>query len=283
MSEENREVIVHNEGTPRWIGLVVAVLAAVALIALGVGWSAVNRSKALEDSSATQVRALQQHIDTVSQRLSQAEDTNAQMQGQLNVVTDRLKLTQGELTSARRQATQIRRNYDKQLQDMQTSMKADLETGLSTKASTEDVSKLNGDVSNVKSDLDSTKNNLQMAKGELGTLIAKNHEEVEELRRLGQRDYFEFTISRTKAPQKVGDIQVLLRGTNPKRNSFSVSIIADDKRYDKNNRASNEPIYFYTHGSRAPLELVVNQVQRDKIVGYVSVPKSIATPATGGF
>jgi hypothetical protein len=44
-------------------------------------------------------------------------------------------------------------------------------------------------------------------------------------------------------------------------------------RLEKKNRSVDEPIYFYTQGTRSPLELVVNQVGKDKVVGYVSVPK----------
>jgi chromosome segregation ATPase len=278
MNEERQDIVVTNEGTPRWLGLAIVALAAVSLVALGVGWSAVNHSRAVEQSAAADAKALQHNVDMLTQRLGQTEDSNAQVQGQLNVVTDRLKLTQGELSSARKQTRQIKDENAKQLSEMQSSLKTELDT----KASSDDVNKLNGDVTGVKSDLDATKNNIQMARGELGTLIAKNHEEIDELRRLGQRDYYEFSITRKGARQKVGELQVELRGVNPKRNQFSVALYVDDTRFEKKNRATNEPIYFYTRGSRAPLELVVNQVSKDKITGYLSVPKSHASaPASG--
>jgi hypothetical protein len=278
MSEDRQDISVTTEGTPRWLGLAVVGLAVVSLVALGVGWSAVNHSRALEQSAAAEAKATQHNVDVISQRLAQAEETNAQVQGQLNVVTDRLKLTQGELASARKQAKQIKEDSAKQLADMESSMKSEL----STKASSEDVNKLNGDVSGVRSDLDATKNNLQMARGEFGTLIAKNHDEIEELRRLGQRDYYEFTIDRKGTRQKVGNLMVELRGTNPKKNQFTLALYVDDTRFEKKNRASNEPIYFYTRGSRAPLELVINQVGKDRVVGYLSVPKTHTASAASG-
>lgn len=275
MSEDRQDIAVTTEGTPRWLGLAVVGLAAVSLVALGIGWSAVNHSRALEQSAAAEAKATQHNVETITQRLGQAEESNAQVQGQLNVVTDRLKLTQGELASARKQAKQIKEESAKQMAEMETSVRSEL----ATKASTDDVNKLNGDVSGVKSDLDATKNNLQMARGEFGTLIAKNHDEIEELRRLGQRDYFEFTIERKGTRQKVGDLMVELRGTNPKKNQFTLALYVDDTRFEKKNRATNEPIYFYTRGSRAPLELVINQVGKNRIVGYLSVPKARATSA----
>ena len=117
-----------------------------------------------------------------------------------------------------------------------------------------------------------------MARGEFGTLIAKNHDEIDELRRLGERDYYEFTINKKGQREKVGDLMVELRGVNPKKNLYTVAIYADDQRYEKKNRSVNEPIYFFTHGSRAPMEFTVNPVGKDKISGYLSVPK--AAPRT---
>lgn len=266
MSEERENVVVTQDVTPRWIGLVIVILAAVAVAALGIGWSASSHAKNLEQSLATQAQTLKQNQDALSQRLAQTEESNAQVQGELNVVTGRLKLTQGELSSARRQAKAIKEDNAKQL--------SALNTQIATKASADDLNKLGGDVNGVKTDLDATKQNLQMAKGEFGTLIARNHDEIDQLRRLGERDYYEFTIDRKGARQKVGSLLVELRGTNPKRNLFSVALYLDDKRFEKKNRSVDEPIYFYSRGTRAPMEFVVNQVGKNKVVGYLSVPKA---------
>jgi chromosome segregation ATPase len=278
MSEERQDIAVTTEGTPRWLGLAVVALAAVSLVALGVGWSAVNHAKAVEQTAAAEAKTQQHNVEVLSQRLAQAEDNNAQVQGQVSAVTDHMKLTQGELANARKQTRLIKEENKKQLAAMESSMKNEL----ATKASTDDVNKLNGDVTGVKSDLDATKNNLQMTRGEFGTLIARDHEDIEQLRRLGQRDYFEFTIDKKGTRQKVGDLMVELRSTNQKKNQFTVALYLDDTRFEKKNRSSNEPIYFYTRGSRAPLEFVVNQVGKDRIVGYLSVPKSRTTAAASG-
>jgi hypothetical protein len=274
MIEEREHISSVDEGTPRWLGIAVVVLAAVSLLALGIGWNASNHAKSAEQSLATDVKSLTQHQDVLSKRLEQSEEINAQLQGQLNVVTDRLKLTQGELSSSRKQAKQIREEYSRQM--------AAVESSLSTKASADDVKTLSGDVTGVRTDLDSTKQNLQMARGELGTLIARNHEEIDQLRRMGQRDYYEFTIARKGDRQKVGNMMVELRGTNPKRNQYTLALYVDDMRLEKKNRSVNEPIYFYTRGSRAALELVVNQVSKSKVVGYLSVPKSVAAASASG-
>jgi hypothetical protein len=112
-----------------------------------------------------------------------------------------------------------------------------------------------------------------MTRTEFGTLIARNHDEIDELRRVGERDYAEFTLTGKGNRSKVGDLMVELRGTNVKKKEFTVALYVDDLRLEKKNRAIDEPIYFYTRGTRVPLELVVNQIGKDKIVGYMSVPK----------
>ncbi len=275
MSDE-KDMFVQEPAAPRWIGIVVIALAVVSLVALGAGWTASNRSKALQDSLTKQSQQVQQQESVLVQRIQKDEDTNAQLQGELSVVTDKMKLTEGELLRARRQAVIIKREDAKQLADLQNSLNGQL----ATKATVDDMNKLGTDDGGVKTDLEATKNSLNMARGEFGTLIAKNHDEIEELRRLGQRDYYEFTINRRNQKDKVGDMIVVLRHVNPKRNLYTVSLYVDDSRYDKKNGSVNEPIYFFTSTyNHAPLEFVVNHVAKNTISGYLSVPKTQTTHA----
>jgi len=256
--------------TPRWVGLAVIVLGAVSLVGVGVGWSALNQAKNVGQTAEI---SLKQSNDALSQRLAKAEDTNQQLQSDLKVVTDKLDVTQADLIAARKQSKQAVVAYDKKL----TGLKTDVSSQLATKASTDDVSKLNGDVTGVKTGLDATNNNLQMARSEMGTLIARNHDEIDQLRRMGQRDYYEFTVTRKASAQKVGSIQVELRDTNTKKNQYTINVLADDKEFEKKNRSVNEPIFFYVGGSRAALELVVNKVSKTTASGYLSIPKAAST------
>ncbi|MFY9751022.1 MAG: hypothetical protein WAJ92_00160 [Candidatus Acidiferrales bacterium] len=270
MSEERQEFIPQDAAAPRWVGIVVVALAVISLVALGAGWSASTRSKTLQQSLDAQNQQFKQNEDVLSQRLAKAEDTNAQLQGELSVVTDKMKLTQGELSKARLQTKKIEDADAKQLADLSNNVNGEL----ATKASVDDVNKIGTDVTGVKTDLDATKNSLNMTRGEFGTLIAKNHDEVEELRRLGERDYYEFTIDKKNTREKVGNLMVELHNTNLKKSQYTVTIFVDDQRHDKKNLTANEPLYFFENGARAPLEFVVNQVGKDKIVGYLSAPKA---------
>jgi hypothetical protein len=262
-------------GAPRWVWLAVIVLAAVSVLGLGIGWNATMQAKRAEQALANQTgqnRLVGQDLQALNQRLTQAEEVNTQLQNELVAVTDKMKMTQGEVTTARRQNTQIRDDYSKKLTSVQSE--------LAGKANAEDVKSLGGDINSVKSQLESTRNNLDMTRSEFGTLIARNHDEIDQLRRVGERDYFEFTLTGKGNRSKVGDLMVELRGTNVKKSQFTVALYVDDLRLEKKNRAIDEPIYFYTRGTRAPLELVVNQIGKDKVVGYMSVPKAQPTQAS---
>ncbi len=266
-------------GTPRWVGLAVAVLGGISLLSLGVGWSALNQAKSVEQSTQASVK---QANEALTQRLTKADDINQQLQSDVKVVTDKLNLTQGELIAARKQNKNATTAVDKKVDNLATSVKAEL----ATKASSDDVTRLNGDVTGVKGDLDATKNSIQMARSEMGTLIARNHDEIDQLRRMGQRDYFEFTVQRKGGATKVGAIRIELKDTNTKKNRYTINVLADDNSFEKKDRSVNEPIFFYTGGNRSALELVVNKVTKTTATGYLSAPKSAgaasASAATSG-
>lgn len=261
-------------GSPGWIAPAVILLGILAVAGVWIGWSATGRAHDTQQTLSADIKTLKQGFDhdvaLLQQRVSAAEGTNAQLQGELSVVTKRLRLTQGELKQAKEEAAQIREDNATKLAAMDTAVK----TELATKASTEQVNQVSGEVTVVRTDLDTTKKDLQMARSELGTLIARNHEEIDTLRRLGERDYVEFSIEGRGKPQKVGNVTVELRGTNPKRNLYTVAMVVGDTRVERKNRAINEPIFFYTRGIKQALELVVNQVGKDKIAGYLSIPKA---------
>jgi hypothetical protein len=259
-------------GTPRWVGLAVGVLTVLSLVGLGVGWSAVNHANSIEQTTQA---ALKQQNDALNQRLAKSEDINQQLESDFRVVTDKLNVTQSDLMAARKQNKVAAATYNKKLEEFGTNVNQQL----SSKASADDVNKLGTDVTGVKTDLDATKNSIQMARSEMGTLIARNHDEIDQLRRMGQRDYFEFTVSRKGGAQRVGSVQVELKDTNTKKNQFTINVLADDKNFEKKNRSVNEPIFFYTGGSRQPLELVINKVGKNTASGYLSVPKAGATTA----
>jgi phage shock protein A len=139
-----------------------------------------------------------------------------------------------------------------------------------------DVGAVKSDLGNTKSQLETTIAGLKRAQGDLdshSSLIATNSTELKALRELGERNYSEFTITKSKQFTRVADIMVELKKADPKHHRFTIAITADDATVDKKDRNINEPIQFYTKKARQPYEIVVNQVDKDKIVGYLATPK----------
>jgi chromosome segregation ATPase len=271
------EHVVETRSGSSWQLPAIIVLGLVAVGGLAFGWNASSKLDATQQSVATQVKSVQesvqQDVSSLKDRLSQDEKANADLQGDLKVVTDKLKITQGQLKKSRQEAaaaTAATADEAQKLSALDTSMHSEL----ATKAGQDDVKNVDTKVTQVSADLSSTKDELKMAKSDMGTLIARNHDEIDQLRRLGERDYVEFTISGKNKPQKVGNLTVELKGVNEKKNQVNLSMVVEDKRYEKKNRSANEPIFFYTTGTRLPEELVINKVGKDQISGYVSIPKA---------
>jgi hypothetical protein len=260
---------------PRWVGLAIAALGATSLLGIGIGWSALNQGKQTEQNVQTSVK---QQNEALMQRLAKTDDENQQLQSDLKVVTNKLNVTQEELDRARKQTKASVVAYNKKLTDVNTQ--------LGTKANIEDVNKLSGDVSGVKNDLDETKGKLDRATGDMGVmsgLIARNHDDVEELKRRGDRNYFEFTIQRAKTPQHVGPVAIALNKTDAKKSKYTITVLADDKSIEKKDRTAGEPVQFYVKGTArmSPYEIVVFDVNKNTITGYLSTPKpGGATAAT---
>jgi len=139
-----------------------------------------------------------------------------------------------------------------------------------------DVGNVKTDVAATRSELEKTIATLKATQGDLGVqsgLIATNGKELAALKALGERNYVEFKISKSKAPQKVGDIAVLLERADPKNNRYTIKVIADDKTVQKKDKTVNEPVQFLLSKATQPYELVVNDIKKDLISGYVASPK----------
>jgi len=139
-----------------------------------------------------------------------------------------------------------------------------------------DVGNVKTDVAATRSELEKTIATLKATQGDLGVqsgLIATNGKELAALKALGERNYTEFKLGKTKAPQKVGDIAVMLEKSDPKRNRYTIRVIADDKTVEKRDKTLNEPVQFLLSKATQPYELVVNDIKKDLISGYVASPK----------
>ncbi|MGB6198456.1 MAG: hypothetical protein WA871_15780 [Candidatus Acidiferrales bacterium] len=271
MADEH--IIEERNSSPAWVipAVILAVIAG--LVGIGIGWVATSHADAYQaayqNDMKTEKADYTSQINTLQQHEAQVDATDTQLQSDLDTVTKKLNITQGQLSKARKQEAADVQASQQKIDDVNTTVT----TQLATKASSDDVKAVDTRVTGVRTDLDSTKSDLNMAKSQLGTLIATNSEQIGELQRLGERDYTEFTINARNKAQTVGNIQVTLRNTNPSKKIFSVDLLVDDVHIDRKNRAANDPVFFHQAGVRTPCEFVVNTVSKDTITGYISVPK----------
>jgi hypothetical protein len=278
MSEEY--TVQENRNSPAWQLPAIVLLALIALGALGFAWSNSAKLDATKQAVTDQLKAaqqtFQQDVSTFKDRLTGDEKANSDLRGDLKVVTDKLKITQGQLKKARKDAEA----QNAQTTEMVKTLDSSVHTELATKATSDDVKTVDTKVTKVSTDLDKTNNDLSMARSELGTLIARNHDEIDVLRRQGEREYIEFTITGKNQAQKVGNTTIELKGVNEKKNRSNIVYTLEDKKYEAKNANINSPIFVYPSGTHLPEEIVINKVGKNTISGYLSVPKANSQPVT---
>jgi cell division protein FtsB len=258
-------------GTPRWIAVLFGLLfAAVAVL----GYMGHQTESKLESDLSKQ----EDQNKVISAQLEQANTRLADLKGHLDVTEQKIGMTRAELAQASSRAETIRRDQidaDKKLTTELTQVQKESEEKIGAVAT--DVTGAKKDIEATKSDLEATKSKLDRQQGDMGVmsgLIARTHDDLEELKRRGDRNYYEFTVKKAKAPQRVGPIQVNVKKTDPKKSQFTMTVFADDKEIEKKDRTAGEPVQFYVGNSRlAPYEIVVFKVGKDELTGYLSTPK----------
>ena len=221
----------------------------------------------------------QKENKVLTAELDQANSRIADLKSKMEITTQRVGLTQSELAQAKSRAESIRK--EQQASDQKLSA----ELGQVQKESEEKIGAVATEVGGAKKDIEATKTDLEATKGKLerslgdmnvmSGLIAHSRDDLEDLKRRGDRNYYEFTIQKSKAPQRVGPVQVTLNKTDPKKAKYTVTVIADDKTIEKKDKTSGEPVQFYVKGSSrmAPYEIVVFDVGKNQITGYLATPK----------
>lgn len=171
-----------------------------------------------------------------------------------------------------------------QVQQQVQAVRSDAETKIG-QVSTEvggvknDVSVVRTDLATTRRDLEGTQRQLLDVRDTLNAAVAKNASELAELRRKGERDYFEFELPKKNQLVKVQDIQLSFSKTDQKKGKYSLMIAVDDSRLEKKDRTINEPVQFLVGQSKLRYEVVVNWVQKNRVGGYLSVPKDKALSA----
>lgn len=236
------------------------------LVALNLYWLNAARNQFTETA-----KLQADELSLLTRRANATDERYAQMSGELKVTTEKLGLTTIELDRARAMATSIKKQQQAAVQK--------LDAAIAQKASAEELNKLQSDASTkfdaLSGDLAKTKETLEGTTGELSGSIARTHDELVALAHKTDRDYYEFKLDRKGARERLGGVMVELAGTNTKKNQFTVNLYFDDKRVLRKDKAVMEPVLFYVQGASSALELVVNQLGRGRVSGYLSTPKSL--------
>jgi DNA repair exonuclease SbcCD ATPase subunit len=254
--------------------LAVAVIAAIA----GLAWS-YHLSGRVTNAEA-QLSQAQQRNEKLAAAL---DDTNARLKVTTETLGHSLGLTQQQLETKAQELLRRQQADTKRLETQQ----AATEQHVSSVSS--DVSGVKTDVGGVKTDLTQTKTELQSAesqlqsmKGDMGVqsgLIATNHNELEILKHKGDRNYYEFTL--TKGQKKpVSTVSLELKKADVKHSRYTLEVYADDKQIEKKDRGLNEPVQFYTGKDNLLYELVVNSVDKNTVKGYIATPKNAPVPVS---
>ncbi len=234
----------------------------------------------LRDASSVNTAAQMRHIETLKEELESARSAartvasqgKAEAQAYAEKLARQLEAEQAkvaqqmgsEISNVRQQASAATAKVEEKVANVST-----------------DVGSVKTQVTATQEELNKTIADLKSARGDLGIqsgLIATNSTELAALKLRGERNYIDIKLGKTKQPQRFGDITLLLKNADTKRNRYTVQVMADDKMTEKKDKTINEPVQFYTgRGGRIPYEMVINTVQKNLIVGYLSTPKESAS------
>jgi DNA repair exonuclease SbcCD ATPase subunit len=228
----------------------------------------------IHETSAVSTQTSRRSVDSLKADVDAARRQASQLAGQAKIDAEK----HAEELAANLQKVQQEQAQKVSAVTAEVSQVKDQASAANTKISevSTDVGNVKTEVASTRSELEKTIAQLKATQGDLGVqsgLIATNGKELAALKALGERNYVEFRLGKTKGPQKVGDISVLLKKADPKTNRYTITVIADDKTVEKRDKTVNEPVQFMLAKASQPYELVVNDVKKDLISGYVAAPK----------
>jgi DNA anti-recombination protein RmuC len=277
MNDNDREYVV-TPSAPGWLtGIAVAGI----LLALGaLAWSfslqaTLKGEQQKLDASNQQNTALAQRLDETNERMRAQAQTLGQSVG---LTQKQLEDKSNELIEAQRSVTATTARLQRE-QNATSKQIGAVQTDVSSVKS--DVGGVKTDVATTQADLAQTKTQLTRVMGDSGVmsgLIATNHDELEELKHRGDRNYYEFTLHKGAPAQNVGTIKIQLKKVDQKRSKYTLAVNSDDRNIDKKDKNLDEPVQFYSGKTPALFEIVVNNISKNEVTGYLSTPKSAPVP-----
>ncbi len=228
-------------------------------------------------------------LEVALKRLDDVDTRYANLKAQLEVTAQHIGITEKELQRARALAAEIKREQAERVAALQAELARKAEAAQLSALREEQarqIGAVTGEITTVKGEVATTQEEvkravqeiggIQLKLSEYGTLIARNREELQELRRRGEREYFEFDITKKSGWQQVADIRIRLTKTDVKKQKFNIALYVGDRPLERKDNLINTPLQFRAERGAAPYELVVNEVKPDRILGYLAIPKDRA-------
>jgi len=241
-----------------------AFLAAVLLFLYDMHGS-IARLETAQAANASTLKQMDDRLDT--------EDST--MRAATSALAEKVGMTDQTLRIRTAQLRREQKAYEVRLKQEQNQQFEGVRS--EQKAQKEQIEGVRTDVSATRGDLEVTKAKLEKTIGDLGVqsgLIAHTREDLDQLKRRGDRNYFEFTLAKGKRPTRVSTVSMQLKKTNPKRGSFTLNLTSDDWTIEKRDRNMFEPMQFYSGRDRQLYEVVVMSVGKNQVSGYLSTPKA---------
>jgi chromosome segregation ATPase len=243
----------------------IALSAVVALLAAYSIWGV--------QSSRSTLGAQHAAISDLSSRLDSVTTENATLKTQLTGTRSQLdgvvkRLDEADQTADRARALALRNRAEAE--------RSAKRLGGAIEEQQTKLGDLGGTVDGVKTDVATNRTDIERALGGLSEqkgLIARNQEELDALKRLGGREYTDFDLHKSNKFTHVGPVSVRLNKTDEKHQRYTVTLVVNDRRVEVKDNALFEPVQFYIPGTHSVMELVAQQIQNGRIVGYVSSPK----------
>lgn len=259
-------------------GTIPLIISIVALLLLGyVAYDLFNAKGALKKAADT--------LATVQKKVESNDTRLMNMSADFSVVKERLGITQRDLDAARAQAAALQHQQEQSAKELQAQLSKKAEAGEVRRLKEETSSKIGevtGDVSNVKADVAQTKKDLESARRELldvretlSSQIAHNASELNDLRRKGERNYFEFELDKRQHFKKVADLALRLNKVDARKKKYTITVSVDDNTLEKKDKTVDEPVQFLVGKNRLRYEIVINQVGKNTVSGYLSAPKDV--------
>jgi len=251
----------------------VIVVSLLGIAAVGFAWSSAARTRHAE----------RENYASLEKRLVQTEETNAQLRGQLSVVSDRLQLTPEEEAEAQRITERVRGMDAQEIAKLDAELRGELSakaniSEVENKVNNTDLEELTAkshkEVVAVRKEVDNTKKDMLATVSELNKRLEHHQREIELLRTSGQHTDYDFLLNGKGAKSTIAGVTIELQDSNVKKNQFNITLLFGTTRLVQKNRLLDEPIFFYRPNDTAPMELVVDKLAKHHVSGRLIVPKS---------